>query len=88
MKIETKFNLGEEVFVVLDAKPYEGECSIIRGTVREIVINKDNTVYYIEGLFEEVTEDNMISTSDLEVEVKLWEEVELITRRKNESDSN
>ena len=78
-KIDTKFSLDDEVFTF--EKTENDEILINRGKVTEICIDKDGVAYYVDEIFVEYTENDLINadcTSD-ELYDKLYE----LTEKKN-----
>ena len=78
-KIETKFDIGDEVFTF--EKTENRELVINRGKITEICIDKDGATYYIDAIFAKYSEDDILSvdcTSD-ELYDKLYE----LTEKKN-----
>lgn len=72
-KIDTKFGLGEEVFTF--EKNDNDELLINRGKIEQICIDSNNVLYYIDDIYVEYKENDLLSadcTSD-ELYDKIYE---------------
>lgn len=64
MKIETKFNIGERIWVVYKEK---GEVSVYSDTISEIGINESGCLYWLKDSdCLELKEEDIISYDDTE----------------------
>ena len=63
MKIETKYEIGDHIWVVYK---HEGEVYVYDDQIVNIVINKDKElIYSLNKCYEEFYEDEIISYEDL-----------------------
>lgn len=72
-KINTKFGLGEEVFTF--EKSDYGDVCINRGKIAQICIDSNSVLYYLDDIYVEYEENNLLSadcTSD-ELYDKIYE---------------
>jgi len=62
MKIETKYNLGDHVYVIYENR---GEVCIYDDYIQEIAVNKDRTVYYyLDKCGNDIPENELIPYSE------------------------
>ncbi len=61
MKIDTKYKIGDEVYLITYAVPH---IEIFKDTIKEIVISKDNIYYYLDEFFDKATEDALVLVTD------------------------
>lgn len=57
MKIETKFKIGQEVYVIFKE---DAEIKLFKDTIDSIVIKKDKVVYFMNKICEEFNEDELV----------------------------
>lgn len=71
--INTKFDIGDEVFTF--EKTENGELLVNRGKITEICIDKEGAAYYVDEIFVEYNEDDIISVNCISDEIydKIYE---------------
>lgn len=62
MIINTKFAIGDEVYVI--CKEYDDEVSIFIDVIEDIVVGQSQISYYLCGRCDKVQEDELISIED------------------------
>lgn len=88
MKIETKYNIGDKVWIVYEPKTdstFFGEVSIYTDTIVEIVIYKNGIVYAFENCPEELKESEIIIYNEKD---KLLAKIEELTNKIEERERN
>lgn len=55
----TKYALGDEVYL-FEKDTKTGDLYISRAKIEEILISKDSVKYYLEGIYEEISEEEDI----------------------------
>ena len=75
--INTKFDIGDEVFTF--EKTENRELVINRGKITEICIDKDGATYYMDEIFAEYSEDDVLSVNCLSDE--LYDKIHELTKR-------
>ena len=55
----TKYALGDEVYL-FDKDTKTGELYTVRAKIEEILISKDYVKYYLDGIYEEISEEDII----------------------------
>lgn len=81
MTIKTKYGIGDKVYVVFK-ETNKSEIEVCVGTVQEILIKENTIAYYVDTLFEEFKEEELISINDKERLTKRIDE--LSKEKKNE----
>ena len=75
--INTKFDIGDEVFTF--EKTENRELVINRGKITEICIDKDGATYYIDEIFAEYSEDDVLSVNCISDEI--YDKIYELTKR-------
>lgn len=75
--INTKFDIGDEVFTF--EKTEKGELLVNRGKITEICIDKDGATYYIDEIFAEYSEDDVLSVNCISDEI--YDKIYELTKR-------
>lgn len=65
MMIKTKYGIGDKVYVVFKETD-KNEIEVCVGTVQEILIKKDTIGYYVDTLYEEFKEEELVPINDKE----------------------
>lgn len=61
MKIETKYNIGEKIYIVfIDEEKEETSVRIYKDTIEEIIIQKNKVKYYAEKFYDEINEKEIV----------------------------
>ncbi len=62
MKIETKYSIGEKVYIVFK-EDTDSFVKIFKDNIQEIVVQKNKILYYAESFCEEFEEDEIVPYS-------------------------
>lgn len=90
MKIETKYNIGDKVWIVYEANIYKsdtgeyeptGEVSIYTDTIMEVTFYENGLVYNFENYPDELKEDEIILYDEKD---KLLQKIEELMNKINE----
>ena len=80
MKIETKYNIGDKVWIVYEGDFYN-EVSIYTDTIIEVTFYENGLVYNFENYPDELKEDEIILYDEKD---KLLQKIEELTNKINE----
>ena len=74
MEIKTKYDIGDKVYVVFE-EINKNKIEVCVGTVQDILIKENTIGYYVDTLFEKITEEELIPINDKEGLAKKIDEV-------------
>ena len=77
--INIKFDIGDEVFTF--EKTENDEILINRGKITGICIDKDGAAYYVDEIFVEYSEDDILSVNCISDEI--YDKIYELTEKKN-----
>ena len=63
MRIDTKYAIEDKVYVVFKETD-KSETEVCVGTVQEILIKKNTIGYYVDTLYEEFKEEELVAIND------------------------
>lgn len=65
MTINTKYYIGDKVYVVFK-ETTRSEIEVCVGTIKEILIKENTIKYYVDTLYEEFEEEELVPINDKE----------------------